>query len=339
MRRVPTGALAAAALALASCGSLGPYPDVGQKLDLALRITGGETWIAARPTGGTAATNGCPADEPEIRILVLGKDSDGLPTQFAYSALCVPNGAGISSRMMQGLWTEHAGTMILTEQTEYTLANERSKSLGERFGARRVDDLNTAYKLAVTRTADRLVVDGDPAIDGTYVPSASALGHLGSATQDDAACAYYVANLAVMTAQVRILGFGGPLMLQYRSPESFEGTLSGNVHVAMSGSLMSPDVDITFDGYSDFGGVQLDGTQRTHTDADGNGTTQDTVRFRFQPGTTAPPLTGSVLYDLVITNGFASGGHYDIAVDGGASGTTDPVSPPQPPVATCLGLP
>lgn len=322
MTRRPALLAVASAALLAGCGGLGPYADVGQKLDVGLRLTGGEAWVSVA--------------DPDVRILVLGRTPDGLPSQFAFSVLSVPVGAGISNHTLQGYWQEH-DKMILTEQTDYTLPNERSVGLNSRFGSRRRDDVNRVFVLDTTRT-DRLTLGGDPTFAGTYTPLGTALAHLGTATASDAACAYYVANLTVMTAQVRILGFGGPAMVQYRSPETFEGTISGAVRVGMSGDILAPDVRIDFQSLVDFPGVQLDGAQLTHTDSGGNGRTEGTVRFTIQPAAPAPALTGAVLYDLDITNGFAGGGQYHIAIDGGASGTASPITAPSPPIATCLGL-
>lgn len=311
-------------VALTGCGSLGPYADVGQKLDVGLRITGGEAWVAVA--------------DPEVRILVLGRTPDGLPAQFAFSALSIPIGAGLSGRTIQGIWQEHGGTMILTDQTEYALPDERAIGLDSRRGSYRQDGVDRAIILAETRTDTRLTIAGDPGVAGSYVPLAAALGHLGTATAQDASCAYYVANLTVMTTQVRIVGFGGPGMLQYRSPETFEGTLAGEVRVAMSGGLFSPDVQIAYSQLSDFPGVQLDGAQQTHTDAGGNGRTEGTLHFTIQGSAPAPAITGAVVYDLDITDGYAGGGQYQITIDGGASGTASPVGPPSPPIATCLGI-
>jgi hypothetical protein len=321
--------LAAVALALASC--LGPYAEVGQKLDVGLRVTGGEAWISA--------------SEPDVRILVLGKDEAGVPAAFAFSSLHVPVASGLSARTYEGLWQEHGDTpsrttMFLTKQIDYTLADERSVSLTSRRGAFRRDGLDDLIRLDVTRTAGRLTLAGDELVAGTYVPMAEALGHLGKSTASDAACAYHVANLAVMTTQVRIIGFGGPGMLQYRSPETFDGTLAGSVRVAMSGGLTSPDVDIAFAALSDFPGVQLDQGQRTRTDAGGNGRTEGTVRFTIQPtpGDATSAITGAILYDLQITDGYAAGGQYTVTMDGGTTGTVDTAAPPSPSIASCLGL-
>lgn len=323
-RRAIPGLLLAGLL---EAGCLGPYADVGQKLDVGLRITGGEGWIAVAGT--------------DVHILVLGRTPDGLPADFAAYALHVPVASGLSARAYEGIWQEHNGTMFLTKQIDYTLPDERSVSLTSRRGTYRKDGLNDVITLDVVRSADQLTIAGDPIVAGQYIPLSQALGRLGTATPGDAACAFSVANLAVMTTQVRIIGFGGPGMLQYRSPETFEGTLAGTVRVAMSGGLTSPDVDITFTGLQDFPGVQLDQGQRTNTDSGGNGKTLGTVAFTFQPNpadTATPAITGTVEYDLQIANGYAAGGQYTIAFDGGATGTVDPTAPPSPPIATCLGI-
>jgi hypothetical protein len=318
-------ALAAALVA----GCIGPYSEVGQKLDVGLRVTGGEAWIAAVGT--------------DVHILVLGSTPDGASAQFAFSRLSLPIAAGVSSHALQGTWQEHGGTMFLEVQTEYDLADERSTALRSRQGARRQDDVNRLVQLDVSRSAGQLAVSGDPTLAGTYLPVSAALAHLGTTGPDDPACAFSVANLAVMTTQVRIIAFGGPGMLQYRNAQDFEGTIAGTVNVVMQGGLTSPDVFITFDRLQDFPGVQLDGQQHTPTSAGGDGTTEGTLLFTFQPqpvgGAPLAPITGSLEYHLTIANGTASGGSYTIAIDGGAIGTASPVEPPTPAIATCLGLP
>ncbi len=321
-RRVP------AAILLALCGCIGPYADVGQKLDVGLRLSGGETWIAAVGS--------------ETRILVLGRTPDGQSSQFAFSRLEAPVAAGTEGHTAQGVWQEHGGTMFLTVNVEYTLLDESSVGTTQRRGAFRKDGLSRLIRLDVAQGGGQLRIAGDPGYAGTYLRLAEALSTLGSATPDDAACAFHVANLLVMTSQVRVVGFGGPGMLQYRNGQDFEGTVAGTLSVQMNGGLLAPDVRIGFRGLVDFPGVQLDGDQLTHTDSGGTGKTEGTLLFTFRPapgGTAAAPVTGSLRYDLVITDGVARGGEYTVALDGGATGAVQPMMPPQPPLAACLHLP
>ena len=318
-------------VAVAALGACGPYPQVGQKLDAGLTVTNSEAWISAAGT--------------RVRILLLGKDELGAPASFSYSDLDASTGAGGAggaghpNLTWQGTWSESGGFLSLVVRTEYTLPDERPVSLKDRHGASRRDGLAENVRLDAARGPSRLTLAGDPALAGTYVPVSEALAHLGTATPADAACAFYVANLGVMTTQVRVFYFGSANMVQYTSAEKFIGTLSGDVGVYMAG--IGGDVTITFEQDSDIPGITLDGKQVTNSDLGGNGRTRNVVRFTFQADPTQPAgprITGAIEYDLVITGGTATGGIYTVSIDGGATAVTDPVSAPNPPVATCLGL-
>ena len=318
-------------LALAWLAGCGPYAQVGQRLDAGLTVANSEGWIAASGT--------------QVRILILGKDDAGAPASFSYSELDASSGAGGAggpahpNRTLQGTWSESGGGIGLVTHTEFRLPDERAFKLTDRLGARRDDGLNRSVRLDATRAGNRLTLAGDPAFAATYLPVSEALQHLASATAADAACGFYVANLGVMTAQVRILYFGSALMVQYTSAQDFIGTLSGDVGVYMNG--LGGDVSITFNHLSDIPGITLDVAQVTTSDLGGNGFTRNRLSFTLQPDpldAAGPRITGSIDYNLVITSGTATGGTYTITLGGGATAVTDPVSAPQPPVASCLGL-
>jgi hypothetical protein len=317
-------AAALASLGIAAC--LGPYAQVGQKLDVAETFASGETWISYVGT--------------EIHLLVLGRDRGGAPIGFALSSFDVSETAGVSGRMLRGTWSEASGTLRLAERLEYTMPDERDKGLLNRAGSQR-NDVDRSLVLSAARTPTTLALGGDAAWAATYALLPAALANLGTATADDAACAFHLANLAVMTSQVRIIGFGGPGMLQYHNPQDFVGTLSGFVHVKTG--VPSP-TDITFDGYSDFSGVELDGLQHTNAGLSGDGDMAGTVDFTFRPDG-APPIHGTILYgdggpdSLQIKNGIAVSGHYLVTFDDGVSAKVSPVGPPTPNIAKCLGLP
>jgi len=320
--------LAAAALA----GCIGPYAEVGQKLDVAMTFASGETWIAY------AGTN--------VHLLVLGHDRDGRPSGFTLSSFDVRETAGVSGEMLAGSWSEVPGTLRLSARFDYTMPDERGTGLLNRSGSQR-KDIDRTLALSADRGPTTLALSGDGAWAGTYALLPDALARLGTATDADGACAFHLANLAVMTSQVRIIGFGSANMLQYNNAQDFVGWLSGSVHVHTG--LPSP-TDITFRTYADFTGVELDGNQHTDTGFSGDGHMEGTVAFTFRPhpagaATPSPPIHGTILYgdggpdSLQIRNGVAAGGHYLVTFDDGTAVKVSPVGPPTPTIAECLQLP
>ncbi len=325
VRRAPLALLLAAAL----CGCIGPYAEVGQKLDVAMTFASGETWIAYRGTN--------------IHLLVLGHDRDGKPSGFTLSTFDVSETAGVSGDTLEGTsWSEQGGTLRLTARLEYSMPDERAKDLLKREGSQR-HDVDRTVVLSVDRAPTTLAIAGDPAWDGTYALLPAALANLGTSTEADDACAFHLANLAVMTSQVRIIGFGGPGMLQYHSGDGqdFVGTLSGDVRVK------SLPTDITFTTFADFAGVELDGTQHTDVGFSGEGFMSDTIAFTFRPelgGAALPAIHGTLDYGngsdaIHIQNGTANGGHYLITFESGATGKVSPVGLPTPTISQCLHLP
>ncbi len=325
--------LAAMLLVGAALGGCGPYTELGQKLDVGVTIAGGETWITA---SGSV-----------VRILVLGPpDPGGAPVPFAFTSMTIPIAAGTAVWSAQGTWTGTAASpsIALRERLLYRMDDERGTPLLQRHGATR-DDVDRTLSFGQSRAAGQLVLTGDDSIAGTYVLLPEALAHLGSATADDAACAFHVANLAVLSSQVRIVGFGSAGMTQYKTPASFKGTMAGSVNVAVSG-FTSIDTDITYTQFSDFGGVRIDGTQSTHVDAGGDGSMSGIVTLAFfpQPSPPAQELDGAISYGgggdaIQISNGSPTGGNYVVTLTGGGTTKLSPVGAPSPSVAECLGLP
>ena len=329
MRSLATALLLAGALA--GCG---PYTELAQKLDVGAVIAEGETWISASGS--------------EVRVLLLGSPgSAGSPAQFAFTSMSIPIAAGTAAWSTQGTWTGSAAdpSIALTELLLYRMDDESGRPLLNRHGSTR-SDIDSTLTLGQTRAGGQLVLTGDASIAGTYVLLPEALARLGSSSASDAACAFHVANLAVLSSQVRILGFGSALMVQYKRPASFLGTMAGNVHVAVSGGT-SVTTDITYTQFSDFGGVRIDGTQTTHVDAGGDGSMSGTMTLAFSPSPPAPELDGAISYGsnedpadaIQVSNGIASGGNYVVTLAGGGTAKVSPVGAPSPTVAECLGLP
>ncbi|HET6438653.1 MAG TPA: hypothetical protein VFG59_11360 [Anaeromyxobacter sp.] len=313
-------------LALLSAGC-GTYAELGQKLDVGFTIAGGEAWISASPS--------------EARILLLGPPDTA---QFAFTSMELPIAAGTAVWATQGTFTGGPAdpTLTLHERYLYQMPDERGRPLLERYGATRSDvSANLAFDRQ-TGPEGQLVLSGDASIAGTYVPLSAALGHLGSASPSDAACAFNIANLAVLSSQVRIIGFGSAAMTQYRRPATFRGTVQGQVGVSVGGGT-TVTTDVSYHQFSDFGGVVIDGTQTTRVNAGGNGHMSGIVTLTLSPAAPAPEIQGSVDYgsdgDAVqISSGSASGGNYVITLAGGATTTESPVAAPSPTVMDCLGL-
>jgi hypothetical protein len=200
--------------------------------------------------------------------------------------------------------------------------------------------------LVASRSGAQLTLTGDAPLAGSYLALEVALARVGVSTARDAACAFHVANLAVVSSEVRILGFGGPGMTQYSTPATFVGVVSGSVRVEEHG-LFTSTTNITYSGFSDFPGVVIDGTQNTVADASGNGHMWGDVQLALAPAAPAPAVTGTIGYgvqagggnSIVISGGVAGGGHYEVTLGGGGAALVDPVAPPAPSLGDCLSLP
>jgi hypothetical protein len=322
------------AAALPACG---PYPDVAQKLDVTTPIADGETWIAASGT--------------ELRVLLLGEPAGGGDAEFAFTAMEMDISAGTSASSLQGTWREDgAGAATFDARLEYTLPDERGRAPLARIGTSR-EDVSRTLHVGFTRSANELVIGGEPSLAGRYVLFRAALARLGTSTVDDAACAFQVANLGIRSSEVRIIGFGGAGMTQYFSPETYVGTLAGTLRVSLDGSFASGiTTTIAYSGFSDLAGLRVDGPQITDVNAGGDGHMSGTMSFVLEPlagGQPGAPITGTIDFggagdpaDAVgISNGTASGGVYVVALDGGGAARVSPVTAPIPSVAQCLALP
>lgn len=318
-------------LALAGCG---PYGVLGQKLDVGLVVGSGETFIAASGS--------------DVRVLFLG-DPDPLTgvSQFAFTDSSLPIAAGVAVSTTQGTFTGSASdpSLSLHELLLYQMPDERGTPLLNRGGARRTN-VDTTLTFGQSRTGNELTLTGDASIAGSYLLLPEAMAILGSTSATDAACAFHLANLAVLSSEVRIIAFGSAGMSTYRTSATFRGTRSGSVGVSVHG-VSSVTTTITFSGFSDFEGVTIDGAQITHVDSGGNGAMSGILSLTLQPAvsgaaTEPPEIDGTIDYGadaIQITSGSPTGGQYVLTLAGGGTTTVDPVAPPSPTVATCLGLP
>ncbi|HEX9050243.1 MAG TPA: hypothetical protein VF841_06880 [Anaeromyxobacter sp.] len=342
-RRALRGRALLLALAAASCG---PYANVAQKLDVTARVAG-DTWIA----------NGGP---DEVRILIVGKPSAEGTAPFSFSSVYEPISAGTSVSTLQGTWVEvgTAGAATLDVEHSYSYPDESTVPILQRNGTTRSDD-RFPIQVTVARSAGRLAVSGDARVAGTYVALTEALGHLGTAAPSDAACAFHVANLALLRSQGRIIGFGGAGILQYQQAETYIGTVAGTVEISMSG-FTSNTTTLQYAGFEDIGGVVVDGPMKTDANSSGDGHMYGRMTFAFSPiaadGTAGTPITGWIDYGgdatplgpndptnaIQISYGNPVGGHYIVAIDpAGVGGTAQvgPQDPPSPSVSQCLALP
>jgi hypothetical protein len=324
----------ALALAAASCG---PYANVAQKLDVTARVVG-DTWIAR---GGP----------DEVRVLLVGTPSAEGSAPFSFSSLYVPVSAGKSVYTLQGTWIEvgSAGDTTVHVEHAYTYPDESSLNILARTGTSRSDD-RFQIPLTVTRSGDQLVVSGDPRMAGTYVALTHALAQLGTATEPDAACAFQVANVAMLRSEGRIIGFGGPGITQYTDPETYIGTVAGSLRISASLTGGFPPshstVTVQYRAFEDIGGVTVDGPMVTDADSGGSGLMSGVVTFAFQPvapdGTPATAITGTIDYGanaIVITGGNPVAGSYTVAIEGGGTALVPTATAPTPSLAECLALP
>jgi hypothetical protein len=227
------------------------------------------------------------------------------------------------------------------------MRDESATFILNRTGSTR-DDTARTIVVTVKRNGGQLAVSGDDLLSGTYVGLSQALGALGTATERDAACAFWIFDLAVQTSEARIIGFGGPTMFQYRQAATFVGTVAGSVRVSISGtSINNPTTTfISYDHFQDQGGVLADGTQVTNADAGGNGHLSGVMSFRLNPlvgdPATLTTIAGTVDYGSAdpvrISNGNPVGGVYVTAIDGGATARVNAATR-TPSVADCLHLP
>lgn len=337
-----SGALGALLLALA-LGACGPYGQLAQKLDVTDRLAG-DTWIAAGP------------DRNETRMIVLGDPDARGSAGFSFSSIAGPI---VTTR--QGSWTEWdpAGatsvfepTGVATLHVRYTYSLDQNAGVSGSGSTR--DENPYTLQLSVQRQADQLVVSGDAGMAGTYVHLQHALLSLGTSTPQDLTCAFQLMDVAVQTSEARIIGFGSGRMVMYRQAADFQGTIAGKVNVNVSLGLGgSATTFITYSGFSDQGGVAIDGTQRTDAGLSGTGSMSDTVRFAFtpaspDPSTVATTIRGAIDYGNVsISGGIASGGDYVVSIDPVGTATTATTGRVpvlafgnlSPSVADCLALP
>jgi hypothetical protein len=293
---------------------LGPYQIIGEELDPTVSLGNQPTWIQATPDGTT--------------LIVFAASDGGVTAPFTLTTIARNQSAVI----LAGTYYSTATTVTLANTFRYVLDNEYNLKVTERAGAERFDDDGGAtYASSVDGGILTLTgISGTPSLGG-FAAFPDALANLQATTQDEADCLLRVFQLTVISSETRILGFNGPSIIQYTNPAIFNGVLTGDVTINVQ-SLLSPNTTLTYQGFSDFAGFLLEGSQYSQTDLQGNGYISSSVAFQMtrDPGDGGPLETvvaGQVGYgnadgsppSIILVTGTPSGGSYQLSIDGGSS--------------------
>jgi hypothetical protein len=315
MRRAGLAAAALVGLGLVAC--LGPYPDLGAKLDVGSQVNG---------------TSSIAVDAGAARLLILAP-LDGGPAPCTRTDEQQPRAV----ETLQGSWSGAGADLTFSTATVFTLPNEASTPVSSRHGATRRQLSPPAVSQAMDKVGgDVLDLSGSADVAGHYRTLLGRTALITGTDESSAVCAFHVANLAVESSEARVPGFNSAGLTQYLNREEpFGGILSGILTVQLVG-LFSPVVTLRYTSYADFEGVFLDGVQVSSTNATGDGSLSGVLAFRIaREG--LPPLEGSVDYrEVSLSNGNESG-DYLVTLDGGAT-VRVPTGRRVPPLEQCLGL-
>jgi len=317
VRRTTLAATALGAVGLLAC--LGPYPNIGEKLDVASRLAG-TSYIAL--------------DAGAARILVLAPLDGGRSAPFTRVDEFQPRAV----ETLQGSWSDTGTDISFSTTTIFTLPEESSKPISARRGATRrtlspPSVLNAALDAV---SSEILILSGPDAVAGTYQTLLTRTAHISGTDATSAACAFHIANLAVESSEARVPGFNSAGLTQYLNREEpFVGILSGTMTVGLTG-LFSPVSTIRFSNYADYEGVLLNGVQISSTNTSGDGALSGVLAFRIERQG-LPALEGSVDYREVKLTGGNESGDYLVTLDGGSE-TRVPTGHRIPSLEECLGL-
>ncbi len=241
MRRALQAVAALGAVGLGAC--LGPYPNIGEKLDVTSKVSG-RSYLTV--------------DAGNARVLVLAPLDGGSSAPFTRIDEFQPRAV----ETLQGSWSPGAELSFSTS-TIFTLPDELTKPISSRRGATRKTLSPPSVSTATigTVTSDTLELSGPPEVAGTYHTLVTRTAHISGTDETSPACAFHVANLAVESSEARVPGFNSPGLTQYLNRvEPFQGILSGTMTIGLVG-LFSPVSTITFTNYADYEGVVLNGQQ------------------------------------------------------------------------------
>jgi hypothetical protein len=256
-------------------------------------------------------------------ILVMGAE---LPTgRHDFVATVIDHDTSVLTKTGSCLVTEDS--LMFRASLEFALHDEPDKPVGERTGSTR-RRISETWNCRRRLEEGRLDLEGIPPFpwNGSF---RELFRYLQQVDLDDVSptCALSLANAAIITSQARIPGFNSNALIQYISPATFNGVVSGQVTIALS-NITHPLTEITYANFSDFAGVVLDGRQSTLTTFAGDGYMFGTVTFRFYGSggsTGAPLMTGTVSYGTVdgtgnsvqISGGNPVSGAYVVSLDWG----------------------
>ena len=321
MRPVVLGAAVLMAVGVLAC--LGPYPNVGEKLDGVDKVSG-TSYIAL--------------DAGAARILILAAFDGGHGAPFTRIDEQQPRAVQTLQGTYSGDDPQSSLNVTFSSTTLFSLPNEASTAVSDRVGAKRLElSPPTVSRVHIDATTSEILdLSGSQDLAGRY---RRLLGRTALITGTDAvatACAFFLANLAVESSEARIPGFNSAGLTQYLNREEpFDGILSGTVTIGLVG-LFSPVATNTFRNYADFEGVVLDGVQVSSTDTGGNGGLSGVLGFRIERDG-LPPLEGAVDYAEVGLSGGNEFGDYLVTLDGGTTYRV-PTGRRNPPLEQCLGL-
>jgi hypothetical protein len=290
---------------------LGPYQIIGQELDPTVSLGNQPTWIQATPEQTT--------------LIVFASPDGGVVAPFTLTTIARDQSAVI----LTGTYFATATQITMQSTLRYVLKNEYSIPVTSRDGAQRFTvDAGATYD--TTLDGGILTLTGTPAL-GSFIPFSTALANLQATNQAQANCLLRVFQLSVISSETRILGFNGPSIIQYTTPATFNGVLSGFVNIGVE-SLFKPNTTLNYEGFIDFSGFQLTGIQFSQTDLSGNGYLSNAVQFSMvntpsDGGSPETVIAGNVVYgnvdgsapSVLLVSGTPSGGSYQLTVDGGAS--------------------
>lgn len=311
MRNVPAWLSVALLFSALSAACLGPYQIIGQELDPTISLGDQPTWIQATPDMTT--------------LLVFAAPDGGLSAPFTLTTIA----RNQSTVIYAGTYYATPSTVTLSSTLKYVLLNQNDIPVTSRAGAQRFDiDAGATY--FTSTDGGILILTGNPPL-GSFLAFPAALANLTATNQAEADCVMRVFQLTALSSETRILGFNGPAIIQYTSPATFNGVLSGGVNIGVE-SLFKPNTTLSYENFSDFSGFVLNGSQFSQTDLSGNGHMSSVVGFQMKAnpgdgGPTATIISGQVGYgntdgtppSLILSSGTPSGGGYQLTIDGGAT--------------------
>lgn len=258
----------------ASCNT-GPYPSLGQEIDI------------LQPLGNAAHVSFMRTMNDRLEMLVVAKadpdDADSVP-RFIYSTI----GENDETKSWAGTWNyrEEASTLVLNSQILFVRPDEVGVSPINAGGSYSEEDSRT---LIITYRPSPAEISSDELFNGDVGSLADGWVHLDEVldaldpdTQKGAEELFSLVYASTFTVLPRIPSFGGAGMIQYTDPGgTFNSLLGGPLHVLVTG-LAKPESFLTYDEYSDLSGVVMDGGQNNVTNTKGEGYYHGTLDFEIR---------------------------------------------------------